>query len=192
MFRRCHRPAGSASTGLGLVVAIDVIRALTTAAILLTRGGTEICVRTFSDARQVARGIPSALVAGNSVTRLFPLDLPNSPVAAASANVAGRMIVFCTVNGTRVLAGTPPRVTTIACSAVNVAACAAWILAATRHSIMAAASVQRQWRAKVPDDMWRSFVADVKICAQADAYPVVLVCRRDDRGLIVMRKGSPR
>jgi 2-phosphosulfolactate phosphatase len=223
--------ARPAATDLGLVAAIDVIRAFTTAAILLTRGAREIiCVRTFSDVRKVAKGIEPVLVAGEQRDPPFPhVDLPNSPVVAASADVAGRVIVFCTVNGTKVLADIPPEVTAIACSAVNVAASAAWILAdghsgqaevtctdpdagediacadhlaallrrevpdtaATRRAIIAAASVhERQWRAKVPEDMWRSFVADVDVCAQVDAYPVVLECRRDDRGLIVMRKGS--
>jgi len=215
---------------LPLVVVIDVIRAFTTAAILLGHGATEIiCVRGFDEARATVRRLGSALLAGEQRDPPFPrVDLPNSPVAAAAADVAGRVIVFCTVNGTRALADTPPGVTAIACSAVNVGACAAWILAnqgrrqprlecsdpgagedlacadhlaallrrevadasVTRRAITAAASVhERQWRDKVREDVWCRFVADVAVCAQIDAYPVVPVCARDGRGLMVMRQG---
>ena len=214
-----------------ILVAIDVIRAFTTAAILVARGATEIiCARDFHEVKEVAAEIPSALIAGEQRDPPFPdVDLPNSPVAAASADVAERVIVFCTVNGTRTLAAAPPGVTAIACAAVNVGASASWILAhrgtapvhlvctdpgadedaacaghmaallrgavpdsaATRRAIVAAARVhERQWRAKVPADMWRGFVADVDVCARIDAVPVVLACRRNERGLTVMRNGS--
>jgi 2-phosphosulfolactate phosphatase len=214
-----------------IMVAVDVIRAFTTAAVLLARGATEIiCVRDFREVEEVAAQIPSALIVGEQRDPPFPqVDLPNSPVAAASADVTGRVFVFCTVNGTRVLAATPPGVTAIGCAAVNVGASARWILAsratapvhvvctdpdadedvacaghlaallrgeapdsaATRRAIVAAARVHElTWRAKVPADMWRDFVADVDVCARVDAVPVVLACTRDERGLVVMRNGS--
>jgi 2-phosphosulfolactate phosphatase len=222
------RPIGTAP---GIVVAIDVIRAFTTAAILLARGAKEIiCVRDFHEVEEVAAEIPSALIVGEQRDPPYPdVDLPNSPVAAASADVTGRVVVFCTVNGTRVLAATPLGVTAIGCAAVNVGASASWILAsrgsgpvhlvctdpgadedmacaghlaailrgkvpdsaATRRAIVAAARVhEARWRANVPAEMWRGFVADVDVCAQIDAVPVVLACTRDERGLIVMCNGS--
>jgi len=221
------RPAGP-----GLAVAIDVIRAFTTAAILLSRGATElICVRSFAEVRAVTARMPAALVAGEQRDPPFPrVDLPNSPVAAATAEVTGRPVVFCTVNGTRVLAAMPRSVIAVGCAAVNVSASAAWILDrpeswpvhlvctdpdagedracashlaallrgeapdpyATRCAVIAAAGAhERQWRDRVPEDLWRGFLADVDVCAQVDAVPVVLACSRDDAGLMVMRNGAP-
>jgi 2-phosphosulfolactate phosphatase len=116
----------------GVVVVIDVIRAFTTAAVLLAGGASEIvCVRDVREAEAAAATMcDTPLLIGEHRDPPFPpVDLPNSPTAAAGKEVTGRTVVFFTVNGTRVLAQVPPSLVILAAAAVNVSATAAWILA---------------------------------------------------------------
>lgn len=87
----------------GVVVAIDVLRAFTTAAYAFGAGASAIwLVAGVEEAVALGREIPGALVMGEEHGRRPPgFDLPNSPVAAAAADVADRVLVQRTSAGTQ-------------------------------------------------------------------------------------------
>jgi 2-phosphosulfolactate phosphatase len=87
----------------GVVVAVDVIRAFTTAAYALAAGASELwLVAGVDEALALAREIPGALVMGEERGMRPPgFDLSNSPVHVAAADVAGRPIVQRTSAGTQ-------------------------------------------------------------------------------------------
>jgi 2-phosphosulfolactate phosphatase len=87
----------------GVVVAVDVIRAFTTAAYALAGGASELwLVAGVDEALALAREIPGALVMGEEHGKRPPgFDLSNSPVHVAEADVAGRPIVQRTSAGTQ-------------------------------------------------------------------------------------------
>lgn len=87
----------------GAVVAVDVIRAFTTAAYAFAAGAHEIyLVGTVDAALRFKAERPGALAMGEDRGRRPDgFDLSNSPVAAAAADLAGRTIVQRTSAGTR-------------------------------------------------------------------------------------------
>lgn len=87
----------------GVVIAIDVLRAFTTAAYAFAGGATAIwLVADVDEAIELGRTIPGALVMGeNRGRRPEGFDLSNSPVAASEADLAGREIVQRTSAGTQ-------------------------------------------------------------------------------------------
>ncbi len=87
----------------GVVVAVDVIRAFTTAAYAIAGGASAIwLVAGVDEAIALAREIPYALVMGEEHGMRPPgFDLSNSPVHVAEADVAGRPIVQRTSAGTQ-------------------------------------------------------------------------------------------
>lgn len=87
----------------GTMVVVDVIRAFTTAAYALAAGARCIwLVDGVDEAIALGRSIPGALVMGEDRGRRpAGFDLPNSPVAAAEADVDGRELVQRTSAGTR-------------------------------------------------------------------------------------------
>ena len=89
----------------GVIVAVDVLRAFTTAAYALGEGATCIwVVAGIKEALDLAREIPHALVMGEqNGRRPLGFDLSNSPVAVARAGVADRELVQRTTAGTQAL-----------------------------------------------------------------------------------------
>ena len=87
----------------GAVVAVDVIRAFTTAAYAFGAGAQEIyLVDSVDAALRFKAERPGSLAMGEDRGRRPDgFDLSNSPVAAAAADVAGRTIVQRTSAGTR-------------------------------------------------------------------------------------------
>jgi len=87
----------------GVVVAIDVLRAFTTAAYAFAAGATAIwLVAGIEEAIELGRSIPGALVMGEIRGQRPPgFDLSNSPVAASQAELAGRELVQRTSAGTQ-------------------------------------------------------------------------------------------
>jgi 2-phosphosulfolactate phosphatase len=87
----------------GVVVAIDVLRAFTTAAYAIAGGASAIwLVAGVDEAVELGRQIPGALVMGEDHGRRPPgFDLSNSPVAVSQADVAGRTLVQRTSAGTQ-------------------------------------------------------------------------------------------
>ena len=87
----------------GAVVAIDVLRAFTTAASAFAAGASSIIlVGGVAEAIALGRSIPGALVMGeDGGRRPEGFDLSNSPVAAFAADLDGRTLVQRTSAGTR-------------------------------------------------------------------------------------------
>lgn len=87
----------------GVVVAIDVIRAFTTAAYAFGAGAASILlVAEVDEAVQLARSIPGALAMGEDHGRRPDgFAFSNSPVQIARADVDGRTLVQRTSAGTR-------------------------------------------------------------------------------------------
>jgi 2-phosphosulfolactate phosphatase len=87
----------------GVVVAVDVIRAFTTAAYAFDAGASEIwLVAGVDEALALRREIPGALAMGEDHGRRpAGFDLPNSPVEVHRADVAGRPLVQRTSAGTQ-------------------------------------------------------------------------------------------
>jgi 2-phosphosulfolactate phosphatase len=87
----------------GTVVAIDVIRAFTTAAYAFGAGAKEIwLVDEVDEALALGRSIPGALIMGEDHGRRpAGFDFSNSPVAVAAADLDGRSMVQRTSAGTR-------------------------------------------------------------------------------------------
>lgn len=87
----------------GVVVAIDVLRAFTTAAYAFGAGADSILlVGTVTEALELARSIPGALTMGEvNGERPKGFDFSNSPVAIADADVQGRVLVQRTSAGTQ-------------------------------------------------------------------------------------------
>jgi len=87
----------------GVVVAVDVLRAFTTAAYAFDAGASEIwLVAGVEEALALGREIPGALVMGEEHGRRPPgFDLSNSPVEAHRADLAGRALVQRTSAGTQ-------------------------------------------------------------------------------------------
>jgi 2-phosphosulfolactate phosphatase len=85
------------------VVAIDVLRAFTTAAYALAAGAAEIWLAAgVDDALARAQQLPGSLVMGEEHGRRPPgFDLSNSPAEAMRADLAGRTIVQRTSAGTQ-------------------------------------------------------------------------------------------
>lgn len=79
----------------GVVVAIDVIRAFTTAAYAIDAGATSIyLVSGVEEAIALGRSMPGALIMGEDHGRRpAGFDFSNSPVQIAGADVAGRTLV---------------------------------------------------------------------------------------------------
>jgi 2-phosphosulfolactate phosphatase len=87
----------------GTVVAIDVLRAFTTAAYAFGAGASEIwLVEGVAEALLLAEQLPDAVVMGEDHGRRPDgFDLSNSPVAAWKADLADRVLVQRTSAGTR-------------------------------------------------------------------------------------------
>jgi 2-phosphosulfolactate phosphatase len=87
----------------GVVVAVDVLRAFTTAAYAFAAGATSIClVGTVAEALELARSIPGSLTMGEEHgNRPQGFNYSNSPVVIANADVQGRVLVQRTSAGTQ-------------------------------------------------------------------------------------------
>ena len=87
----------------GVVVAVDVLRAFTTAAYALAAGASSIwLVGGVEEALTLGRAIAGSLVMGEEHGRRPPaFDLSNSPVEVSRADVAGRILVQRTSAGTQ-------------------------------------------------------------------------------------------
>lgn len=87
----------------GVIVAVDVLRAFTTAAYALAAGAASILlVSGVDEAIALAKAHPGSLIMGEEHGRRpIGFDLSNSPVAVAGADVAGRTLVQRTSAGTQ-------------------------------------------------------------------------------------------
>lgn len=91
----------------GVVVAVDVLRAFTTAAYAFAAGAASIwLVGTVDEALTFGRALPGSLVMGEEHGRRpAGFDLSNSPVDISHADVDGRILVQRTSAGTQGVIG---------------------------------------------------------------------------------------
>lgn len=91
---------------VAVAVVVDVIRAFTTAAYAFAAGATTIyLVQTVDEALELGSALPEALIVGEEGGRQPKgFHLPNSPVAVARADVAGRPLIQRTSAGTQGIA----------------------------------------------------------------------------------------
>jgi 2-phosphosulfolactate phosphatase len=91
------------STATGLVVAIDVLRAFTTAAYLFEAGVSEIIlVSSVSEALRLKDELPGSLTLGEiDGIKVDAFDLGNSPSQLPSEGLGGRRIIQRTTAGTQ-------------------------------------------------------------------------------------------
>ena len=120
---------------------IDVLRASTTMVTALAHGCLEMLpVAEVDEARQRARGLPGALLAGERGGDPPPgFDLGNSPLEFTPERVAARPIVFTTSNGTRALLAVHPAVAVGVAGLVNLSAAVDWALGQARDLVVVCA-----------------------------------------------------
>ncbi len=94
-----------AGGGQAVAVAIDVLRASSTAVVALGRGARRVVVTaSLARARRLRRRLPDHLLAGERGGLPPPgFDLGNSPLEFLRAPLSGRDLVLTTSNGTRLL-----------------------------------------------------------------------------------------
>src|SRR5947209_7702908 len=91
------------------VVAVDVIRATTTAVTALATGRRCRPVPSLEAACRDSRALPDALLAGELGGEVPPgFDMDNSPAAVAERRDVERPIVLLSTSGTRLLSGGAP------------------------------------------------------------------------------------
>lgn len=96
-------PLDECGEATGAVVAIDVLRAFTTAAFAFGAGAARIIpVATVDQARSLREQIPGALLMGEEHgLPIEDFDLSNSPSALVGRNLAGRTLIQRTSAGTQ-------------------------------------------------------------------------------------------
>lgn len=112
-----------------LVVAIDVIRAFSTAAFAFDRGAEKIiCTDEVDQAFQIAKATPNSLIMGEIDGISIPgFDLNNSTSKIAVMDLSGKTIVQRTTAGTPGLVRPTKAKVFLACGLLNVGATAAYI-----------------------------------------------------------------
>ncbi len=101
---RFHRSGlGTCPEAEGLVVAVDVIRAFTTAAVAFASGALEILpTGTVEDAFALRGRFPEALLVGEVDALPIPgFDFDNSPSQMAEADLTGKRLIQRTTAGTQ-------------------------------------------------------------------------------------------
>lgn len=119
----------------GICIVLDELRASSTIVALLDRGAAAVVpAASLAEARRFARRIgPSALLVGeHHVVRAPGFDLGNSPAEVMAADVAGRIAVLSTRNGTAVLRALPDGTPVLIGALLNAAAVAEAGLARAR------------------------------------------------------------
>jgi len=121
-----------------VAIVVDVLRATTTTAVLLHRGARRVFpVQTPEDALVHAKALVDPILVGERERGALPGFTDNSPARAATADVAGRDVVFTTTNGTRVLLECRRAGTVLTGALVNAAALAAAVQDAPMVAVVA-------------------------------------------------------
>jgi 2-phosphosulfolactate phosphatase len=112
-----------------LIVAIDVLRAFTTAAYLFNQGVLEIIlVAEVDQAFQLRENLPDCLISGEVNGIKVPgFDLGNSPSFTVTQNLAGKRIIQRTSAGTQVVTLPSRASTRMAASLTNLSATVRYI-----------------------------------------------------------------
>jgi 2-phosphosulfolactate phosphatase len=122
-----HRATlGTCSQATGTVVAIDVLRAFSTAAYAFAAGARDITlVSTVAEALALRDRMPGALAMGEADGLRIPgFDLSNSPVEVARQDLTGRRLIQRTSAGTQGVVRSQSAETILAASFCNAGATA--------------------------------------------------------------------
>jgi 2-phosphosulfolactate phosphatase len=178
------RPEDPAPEPVDVCIVVDVLRATTTAAVLCERLGELCVIPSVKDlAHLPARAAGYALF---SELQGLEVDIPrfdNSPVQARRAELAGRMAVLATTNGT-VAVGLAARFAreVVLGSFVNASVIAAHVRAsgAARVAVMPAGNIGKAQRCS-EDDGCANALAAMLAGAAVDTGAVIATCRADPR-----------
>ena len=178
------RPSEPPARRFDTCIVVDVLRATTTAAVLCERTGELYVVRTPADLAQLpARPAGYALFSELSDIASAIPRFDNSPVQARETDLAGRMPVLVTTNGTLAvaLAAQLAREVLLA-SFVNLGAIVAHVAqsGATSVAVMPAGHVRKAQRHAEDDGCAESIVAHLSGVA-LDIAGVIAACRADAR-----------
>ena len=123
------------------VVVIDVIRAMTTACVLLAQGASELVLAGSMDELR-SKSTAEVLVADLDRETALPVApgerqvLPNSPAVLATHAIAGKRVAMCTQNGTRALLDAPSCDTLLGAATVNLSATVERIRASGARTVL--------------------------------------------------------
>ncbi len=86
-------------------VLVDIYRSTTTLPLMLERGVTKIFpVSSVSEARKMKKESPDYIIAGERYGFKVPgFQMSNSPYEVMNSNLKGKIVIFTSTNGTRVL-----------------------------------------------------------------------------------------
>ena len=96
------------------VIAVDVIRSMTTAMSVLERGGRCLLARDLEAVAAIGRSVPDALLVGElGGNKPFGFDFTNSPVDVEQAVSPGMSVVLLSSSGTRLVVDAAARYSTV-------------------------------------------------------------------------------
>lgn len=185
-------PESAAAYGAGwAVVAVDVLRATTTAVTIAARGGRCLPVASLPAARAVAARIRDPVLAGELGGRLpAGFHLQNSPCAIDRGAADGRPVILLSSSGTRVLCGAPQADAVYAASLRNAAATVALLRA--RHSRVAIVGAGTKGEFRDEDQLGCARIAAGLIAAgyaPADERTARIVARWRDAPVAACARG---
>lgn len=127
------------------VLVIDVLRATSNMVTGLAKGCLGIVpVETVQQAKNMQE--PGDLLGGErNCRKLTGFDLGNSPYEYMEDSIVGKRILMTTTNGTRAIQKTHRACTVIACSLLNVTACAEAAVSAGRDVIILCSGTQDEY-----------------------------------------------
>ena len=186
------RPSDVPHPAVDVCIVVDVLRATTTATVLCHRLGQVCLVRTPDDLSQLpARPAGYALF---SELRGLVSEIPrfdNSPIQARDAELAGRMPVLVTTNGT-IAVGLAAMFAAevLLASFVNLSAVVDYVRArgVATVAVMPAGNVKKAKRCIEDDGCADALVARLSADASFDVRAVIAACRLDAR--IVERRAN--
>ncbi len=147
-------PAEARAWGRVICVVVDELRASSTITTLLDLGCADLLLTaSLADARRLAQARGSLLVGERHGRKPRGFDANNSPTELQRAQVAGRSVVLCTTNGTRVLARLQDQAAVLVGCLLNARACgeAAVALALSRDTRLGVVCAGQQGRFALDD-----------------------------------------
>lgn len=180
---RIH-PARLSDQVLEAAVVIDVLRATSTAIVLLERGAP--AVRVISTPADLA-GLPPAdrpylVFSELAASRDCGLDcVDNSPAAAAELDLAGRSPVLVTTNGTRAIAAAIQRASRVLIAGfVNLSSTVRTLRGAGRVTLLPAGDFDAG-EPRTEDERCADALEGMLLGASPDLAALIAACRADPR-----------
>lgn len=130
-----RHPAGLSDEAVGLSVVIDVLRATTTALVLLDRVD-EVAVVAAPESLGALPARPWLLVSELQRAKALGSCIDNSPAHAARADLSGRTPCLVTTNGTRALCAAAARGPVLVAGFVNLSATVARVRARAPEQLL--------------------------------------------------------